>query len=516
MAVNIKQKEQHRRWLQFLVVALVIVAAVIIFLSKDRIASIASTTTKSSKGEIEKMMGIKGTPPEKLKSFQSVDGVVDIQHWVTDHGVPVYFVRIPTIPMVDVELVFDAGAARNGGKGGLAYLTNELLADGTLELTANQVAENFDNLGAQYHAESQRDQAIIHLRTLSDPAQVVPAVQTLSAILSKPRFPEDGFKREQQKALSALAQQAQLPQYVASRALFSALYENQPYANWVLGDEASIKALTVDDIKAFHKKYYVAKNVVVTIVGDVTPQDADTIAQALTNNLPEGEKAPLIPEVASLGKKSAINIDFPSAQTHILIGQPGVKQGDPDYYALMVGNHILGGNGSVTRIFNTIRNQHGLAYSASSYFLPMRERGPFVLTCQTRNDKAEQSQTMMRELLKEFVANGPTEKELEQAKLNLLGGYALHFDSNANICREVGTLGFYGLGLNHFNEYKPAIEKLNVNDIKNAFQKRIAADNLIEVSVGGKAQNGQPSGPLKGIQNPPPREHHGMPGGSQG
>lgn len=508
-------KKQHHRWFQILILVLVVAGGLLIFKSYHSDSTNRSHFKNHPRGDLEKMIGINGTAPEKLKTYQAVTGILDLQHWVTDRGTQVYFVRTPTLPMVDIEVTFDAGAARNENKGGVAYLTNNLLADGTKDLTANEVAMNFDEVGAQYRAESHRDMAKIHLRSLSDPALLSKALKNLAAILSHANFPENGFKREQQKALSTLKQQGQLPEYVASRAFFSALYEHQPYANWMLGTEDSIKALTADDVRAFYQKYYVAKNAVVSIVGDVTAKEADGIAQMLTNQLPEGEKAPPLPAVVDLTKKIVKKVDFPSSQTHILIGEPGLKKNDPDYYALAAGNHILGGNGSVTRIFNTIRNQHGLAYSAYSYFTPMRERGPYVLGCQTRNDQADKAQEMMEALLKEFIAQGPTEKELAQAKQNLLGGYALQFDSNASICSEITTLGFYDLPLNHFNEYKTAVENLTIDNIKQAFQRRISPDKICIVRVGGTVgtQTDTPAGSPKPA---PGSIHHGHPGAAQG
>ncbi|MBS0289010.1 MAG: insulinase family protein [Proteobacteria bacterium] len=484
MAVNFKLTTQQLKWLKIVMSAFVVIAIILIAINRYTKSDENQTTQ-----EFDNMLGIKGNRVEDLKNYQTIEGVLNIQHWLTDTGVKVYFVPVKTIPMVDIEVIFDAGAARDENKGGLAYLTNALLADGTAQLTADQVAANFDNVGALFQAESQRDMAVIHLRSLSDPKQFLPAVKTLEAILTQPSFPESGFKREQQKALSALKQQAQRPQQVASRAFYSLLYQGQPYANWVLGDEASINALTVADLRAFYEKYYVAENTTVAIVGDLSTQEADAIAQALTNQLPKGKAANLLPLVQDLKEGTLKKIAFPSAQTTILMGQPGIKRGDPDYYPLMVGNHILGGNGSVTRIFDIIRNQHGLAYSAYSYFIPMHERGPFVLGCQTRNDQADKARNLMATLVKDFVDNGPSDKELEQAKQNLLGGYVLQFDSNASICHEIGALGFYNLPLDYFNQYKMEVNKITNEDIKAAFRKHIIPENMAVVMVGGEETN---------------------------
>lgn len=476
-----KNPRSKRWWVISALSLLVILALIVLISGRDKFLGAFKPTER---GELASMIGMKESNPKKSSSYRSISGVLDIQHWTTKNGVPVYFVEVPTIPMVDVEIIFDAGAARNGTKGGLAYLANTLLSEGTGQLSADQVADNFENVGAQYSASSQRDMASVNLRSLSEPKLLAPALETLALIVSAPSYPEAAFKREQQNVLSSLKKQAQTPSQVASKAFYTAIYPNEPYSNWVLGDETSVQALTLEDVKAFHKQYYVAKNAVVAIVGNLTPAEANAIAERLTEKLPHGEKPVPLPEVKDLSKTETQRINFPSAQTHILMGQPLIKQGDPDYYALYAGNHILGGNGSVTRIFNTIRNQHGLAYSAYSYFQPMRERGPYVLGCQTRNDQADKALSLLQTVLKEYIEKGPTEKELEDAKRNILGGYALQFDSNATITQQIASLGFYNLPLDHFDNFKKEIEKLTVQDIQKVYQKRVSPNNVAIVMVG--------------------------------
>lgn len=485
----------YRSWLIAGLVVFVVLGAWL-----SRYLSQPATSGQTQVETLDKLLGVTPMPVEKLKSYESVTGVVDIQYWITENGVRVYFVPVHTLPMVDIAVVFDAGASRNGKKGGLAYLTNELLSEGTNDLTANQIAQKFDEVGAQVQSQSLRDMAMISLRSLSSPKELSIAVKTLGQVLSEPSFPEEDFKREQRNMIVALKQQLQLPQHVANKAMYSLLYGSQPYSNWVLGDEDAVRKLTVADVKDFYRKYYVANNAVVAIVGDVDLEGANAIARTLTQDLLPGGCAPMLPEVENLKQTTSKKIDFPSAQTHILIAAPGIKRHDPDYYALTVGNHILGGNGSVSRVFDTIRNQHGLAYSAYSYFIPMKERGPFILGCQTRNDKAPEAEKMLQSLLKDFVNKGPTDEELDVAKKNLLGGYALQFSSNSDICNQVAALGYYDLNLDYFNQYKSAVERLTVRDIKKAFQRRVTPDKLVVVTVGGKADTSQPSKPI------PPQE----------
>lgn len=439
--------------------------------------------TKEKEGKLIKMLGMQNSDPKQYASYRTNKGVIYVQHWKTSQGVPVYFVEVPTLSIVDVALIFDAGAARDGQKGGLAYLTNALFSEGTQKYSADQVAENFDAVGAQFNASSQRDMAMLSLRTLSDPKLLLPAIETLTDILNQPIFPEAGFQRKKQNMLTALKSQEQDPAQVANRAFYSTIYRDQPYANWVLGSEKTLKDLTLEEVKSFYTQFYVANNAVVAIVGDLSAAEANAIAEKMTKALSVGNKAPALPEVTSLVKTPIQRINFPSSQTHIMVGQPLIKYGDPDYYALYLGNHVLGGNGSVAKIFSTIRGQ-GLAYSAYSRFQPMRLEGPYIWGCQTRNQEADKALNVLQDLVKQYVEKGPTEKEIQDAKLNLLGGYALNFDSNALILQQLSTLGFYGLPLDYFDRFKTEIEKLTPQDIQKIFQKRVFPDNAAIVMVG--------------------------------
>lgn len=435
-------------------------------------------------GELVKMLGMQSSDPKKYSSYQAKKGVIYIQHWKTSQGIPVYFVEVPTLAIVDIEVAFDAGASRDKGKNGVAYLTNTLLSEGTEKLSADQIAENFDAVGAQFNVASQRDMATLSLRTLSDPKLLSPAVETLTDIVSHSVFPEAGFQRKRKNVITALKAQEQDPAQVASRAFYSAIYHDEPYGNWPMGSEKTLNMITTEDIKSFYKQFYVANNAVVAIVGDLTATQANAIAEKITKALPQGNKPPTLPAVKSLTKMPPQHIEFPSLQTHIMIGQPLVKYGDPDYYAFYLGNHVLGGNASVTRLYNIIRTQHGLAYSVYSRFQPMRLEGPYIWGCQTRNQEAEKALGLLQTVVKEYIEKGPTEKELEEAKLNLIGGYALNFDSNSSILDQIAVLGFYGLPLDHFDRFKGEIEKLTPQDIQRVFQKRVFPDNAVIVTVG--------------------------------
>ncbi len=467
--------DTRKQWIKFGVLAASILAIVVV----------AGFYLKGSGMDgLKKALGTKKMSEAMRDSMIQTDGVIDIQHWVHDSGARIYFVNAPQLPMVDVDITFDAGSARDTEKAGVAFLTNALLSEGTAELDADALAEKLDSLGAQLSNQTQRDMSSIHVRSLVDVDILPHVVETVGALISQPAFPEQGFKREQQTALKLLDHEAQSPSQIAQKAFYAAMYQDQPYATWPHGTKESIVQITPEDLKAFHEKYYVAKNAVITIVGQIDLDGANAIATTITKGLKAGEKAAPFAKVKLLEKAGSQTIPYPSEQTHIMMGAPMLTRFDPDYFSLYVGNHILGGGGMVTRLFDSVREKKGLAYSVHSSFRPMRAEGPFTVGLQTKKESADEALKIMKETVKTFIEQGPTEQELADAKLNILGGFPLKFDSNRAIASHVTVLGFYELPIEYFDKFKQSVEDVTLVSIKDAFQRRVSLDKMVTVMVG--------------------------------
>jgi len=409
-----------------------------------------------------------------------------IQHWITSNGVRVYFVPASELPIVDVQIVFDAGGARDGKKAGLALLTNGLMPEGAGKFNADQISQVFDSLGARFSNSSHRDMSVFSLRTLSDPKVMTPALDMLTTILTQPSFPKSAFERERKRLLVGIEQRKQSPSALASEAFYKAVYASHPYAQLPAGNKDSVSAIHLDDLKAFYHKYFVGRNAVVAIVGDLDRAKAEKLVNSLAGLLPEGSAADDLPEVTTLTEAKTITIDHPSAQTHILVGAPGVKRGDLDYFSLYVGNHILGGSGLVSRLSDEIREKRGLSYSTYSYFNPMRQKGPYILGLQTRNESTQEALKVLRDELQKYIDQGPTEKELTAATRNITGGFPLRISSNKKIISYIAVIGFYGLPLDYLDTFNAKIQAVTVKDIKDAYQRRVDLNKMITVLVGGK------------------------------
>ncbi len=411
-----------------------------------------------------------------------------IEHWKTENGGRVYYAPAPEIPMVDIQVVFDAGAAQDKDLPGIALLTNSMLSEGAGDLNANQISAGFDDVGAQFSSSSERDMASLSLRVLTEEAALTTALELMASVLTKPTFPQDAFERLQKQMLIGLQGEKQSPSAIASRAFYKAIYGEHPYATMPAGDAELVPHLTVKSIRKFYKQYYVARNATVVIVGAVTKAQAKVIAEQLLSGLVAGEMANPKPQVQDLTESKQIVLDHPSTQTHILMGQPGMSRDDKDYFALYVGNHIFGGSGLVSLLSNEIREKRGLSYSAYSYFMPMHEKGPYQLGLQTRNDQAQQALRVMKDTLGSFIITGPTQQQLKAAKQNITGGFALRVDSNSKIAGYLAMIGFYGLPLDYLNTFKTKVNNVTTAQIKDAFSRRVHPDTMMTVMVGGKAE----------------------------
>ena len=408
-----------------------------------------------------------------------------IVHWQTTGGSRVFFVESRELPIVDIQVLFDAGTARDpAAKNGLALLANSLLDEGAGGLDATEISFEFERLGALYRAEVGYDSASVSLRSLSDPALLEPALLNLRRVIAAPAFLDKAVDRQKQRIRLGIQRKQQSPADIARDAYTAAIYRDHPYALPNDGTLESVASLNRQDIVDFHRRFYAARNAVLAIVGDLTREQAETLAEELTGALAEGQELNPLPAVTQLEQQDEIRIEHPSSQVHVLLGQPGIRRGDHDYFPLYVGNHILGGGGFVSRLYEEVREKRGLSYSAYSYFSPRREQGPFIAGLQTRGGQQEQALQVIRETIRTFINQGPTPEELDSARKNISGGFPLRLDSNSKILGYVAMIGFYGLPLDYLDTFIEKVNAVTIEQIRDAFKRRLQPDRFVTVMVG--------------------------------
>jgi zinc protease len=359
-------------------------------------------------------------------------------------------------------------------------VTHGLLETGAADLDEEQIAGRLVDIGARLGGGVDSDRASVSMRTLSAGAEREAALNLMRTVLSAPTFPQAVLEREKGRTIASIREAETRPDTIAGKRFAAAIYPDHPYG--VSPTVDSVGAITREDLVAFHRQHYGAKGAVVSIIGDVSRAEAEAIAQHLTEVLPAGG-GKLVPPDVKKPLRGTLKIAHPAAQSHIHIGLPAIRRSDADYFPLLVGNYTLGGGGFVSRLMKEVREKRGYAYSVYSYFAPRKLEGPFEIGLQTKREQVPDALKVVDEVLTDYIAKGPTPKELAAAKKNLVDGLALRMDSNAKLLGYLSAIGFYGLPLTYLDEFPAKVKAVTVEQVKAAFARHVKAENLMTVIV---------------------------------
>ena len=427
---------------------------------------------------------------------QSAWALLPIEHWTQPSGAQVWLVQSPGIPMVDVQLDFDAGSRRDPeNQSGLASAVAMMASKGVKAagdapaLDENGLGQAWADLGASFGANAGRDSFTYGLRSLTQPDLLQKAVALAARQIATPSWPDAVWQRDRERLSAAIKEADTRPGTVASKAFRKDVYGSSPY-----GFQPTVDSLAKIDISAmqdFHRKLIAACRAKVSVVGAVSRQQADAMVKQLLGPLQaaNGNDCQPLPDVAKvqdLKEAKVENIPFESAQAQVIIGQPGIARNSPDFLAVMLGNHILGGGGFTSRLMEEVREKRGLTYGVSSDFSPGLDRGAFVIGLQTRPDQAAEALKVSQEVLRKFIAEGPTEKELKAAKDNLIGGFALRIDSNRKLLGNVANIAWNGLPLDYLEHWTERVQALTTKDVKEAMQRMVQPERMVTVTLGAK------------------------------
>ena len=424
--------------------------------------------------------------------LQSAQAILPIEKLDSVKGAKAYLVQTQALPMLDIEISIDAGDRFDPtGKSGLASMTAELMNYGARSskgaLSEAQIADEIADLGANFGISVGGERAVIRIRSLSRKDLRDRVVQLASAMLSAPTYDAKILEREKQRAITGLLEAETKPESVLERRFRKSVYGNYP-----LSESPSVKSVgsvSVSDLARFHQQFYRRDRIIVSIVGDVSPAEANEIVEVLLKNVPQsGAAIPALPQferspIEPLASRQ-IYIPFDSQQAHIAMGMTAITRSNPDYFPLIVGNYILGGGGFVSRLMSEVREKRGLAYSVFSYFAPGKDTGIFQAGLQTKGDQATLALEVMNSTIANFIANGATPSELQAAKANLVNGFPLRIDNNRKLLDNVSSIAWNDLPLDTLETWTTKVDAVTLEQVSAAFQKYLAMDRMKIVVLG--------------------------------
>ena len=454
--------------------------------SEDFRASSAAIDINAPIAALSTLTSIADTKPLKVT-------VPTIQQFKTKAGVPVLFVRSTALPIVDIDLRFNAGSARDGSirkSGfGIANMTATMLEQGSKSLNENEFTRAVETLGVNLGSSAYKDMFIVSLRSLSDDKHLLPALDLMTQMLNEPTFDKEVLARNKARLLVGLQQQKQDPNSLASIAFNEALYGDHPYAHPSVGTLESVPNIERKELIDFKNRYLVAANASIAMTGNMTLSQAKKLADDITADLPVGQAATTLPEPKPLTQAKHIHIPFPSTQTTVLMGQLGDKRATDTVAQqkqtnFAVGNEVLAGGDFNARLMTEIRQNLGYTYGISGSMSPMLARGPYQIGFSTRNDKARAAIDASLDVINDTLDNGITSTEMRLTTDNLKNSFPMGFASNAGINSLLGMMNFYQLPKNYLTNYVNRIDQVRLPEVNETMRNTLKPDNFLIVTVG--------------------------------
>lgn len=409
-----------------------------------------------------------------------------VERRTLDNGLRILTVKDRTLPLVSLVLMFEVGAeADEEDKAGQADLALEMLTLGTQKRSSEGLAVEVDSLGARLGFSAAWDSSFFEMEGLSE--DVHSLLDILSDVVLHPVFPELEFDQLKARRVASLIQDQDESEIVADIQFIQSVFEGTPYGHPRCGTIESVRGISLEDLKAFHDRHLVAGRCVLMVVGDIDAEEIFGTAEALLGSLKEGAESPTgedfpIPRRSHRTARIIHRSDL--TQSQIRLGHPCIERASPDHEAFQVANYILGGGGFSSRLMERIRSQKGYTYGISSYFRGRKHPGPFVISTFTPNEKVPAVVQEVLEVLDGFVADGPTSRELVEAKSFYLGSYPFRFETLPKIVREMLEVERYGLGDQCLAEYPRRISEMAEADVQGVVRRRFVPQALSAVIVG--------------------------------
>jgi zinc protease len=386
-------------------------------------------------------------------------------------------------PIITLNIAFRGGSALDPeGKEGLANLAASTMDEGAGDLDSQAFQRKLEDLSVSLRFGSGRDNFTGRLRTLT--VNSSEAFGLLAMALTKPRFDSKAVERVRRQILAGLRSSAENPNDIASRALMRLLFPNHAYGRPSTGTLQTVPLIKLADLRVFVHQRIARDNLVVGIVGDITPAQTAAMLDNVFGLLPAKAVPWNLPDVQATQGKRTIIIDKPVPQSIIRFGHAGIKRNDPDFFAAYVMNYVLGGGGFESRLYEEVREKRGLAYSAWSYLSPMNAAGLILGGAGTANERAGETVDVMRDVWRRMADKGVSPKELEDAKTYLTGSYSLRFTSSQRISSILVGIQLQRLGIDYIEKRNGLIAAIGQADVNRVAKKLLHPDGITLVVVG--------------------------------
>ena len=405
-----------------------------------------------------------------------------------DNGLRVIMVEHHELPIVAIELLVKSGSVdESRKKPGLAHIVTQLLREGTHAKGPLEISEEIDFIGGTLSVDCEYDSSSVTTTALAKHFKTI--LGLLSEVVRSPTFKMKEIELHRDKAITAILREKDNKASIAGRHFIEMLYGEHPYANPPIGTIEGLKAISRDEIIQFHKTHYLPNNSILTVVGDI---DYENILAGIKEAFEDWKKGevlkPTLPPVPIIDGYKIRIVNKPDlTQTEIRLGHAGIARNDPDYFALMLMNYILG-RGPTSRLYTKVRVEKGLTYGANSGFAARELQGTFYIRTYSKNETAIETLRLVLDELKKLKSSGVTKEELDSAKSFYVGHYPLSMETPAQIASKIIVQEFYGLPEDYVDTYLDNVRAVSVEDIDSAIKRVLDPGNVV-ITLVSKAED---------------------------
>jgi len=408
--------------------------------------------------------------------------------FVTSNGITVLVLEQHFLPIIEIHALIKAGSAQDPpDKAGLANLVASLLDEGTTTRTSKQQAEQIDFIGGALEAKAAEDFTTASARVLKKDVDL--GFTLLADMLQHPAFHKQEFERIRTQLLGEMASDNDDPGHIAMKAFNQLVFHGHPYRWPVTGTEETLSKITLADVQSFYGREYSPSQVIVTVVGDITLEQATALVQAHFGAWKKvAVTARNTKKPSPVERRTVQLIEKDLTQSTIVLGHGGLSRAHPDFYSVTVMNYILGAGGFSSRLMDSIRDKQGLAYGIMSHFDARLMPGSFWVNLQTKTETTNQAITGVLAEIKSIRDTPVSDQELAEAKSFLVGSFPLRLDSTAKLAQVLAQVEFYGLGFEYFSDYPKWIERVTKEDVQRVAKQYLDPKRYALVVVGNLAK----------------------------